>query len=117
MDVVLGEATAVQPDLILVLEPNADILKDVVRGVPDLAVEVLYPSTEKIDRGLKMETYARYGVGEYWIVDAERKTIEIYRLDRDANAYRLAATCRGNDLATTLLLPNLSHRSKRTLPC
>jgi len=116
MDVVLDDATAVQPDLILVLEPNAGILKDVVRGVPDLVVEVLSPSTEKIDRGLKMETYARCGVGEYWIADAERKTVEIYRLDREANAYRLAATCRGNDLATTPLLPNLSVASNELFP-
>lgn len=108
MDVVLDKATAVQPDLILVLEQNADILKDVVRGVPDLLVEVLSPSTEKIDRGLKMETYARHGVGEYWMVDGEKSVIEIYRLDRDAKAYRLAATCRGNDLATTPLLLKLS---------
>lgn len=108
MDVVLDKATAVQPDLILVLEQNADILQDVVRGCPDLVVEVLSPSTEKIDRGLKMETYARYGIGEYWIVDGEKKTIEIFRLDRDVKTYRLAATCRGGEVATTPLLQQLS---------
>lgn len=116
LDVVLGEATAVQPDLILVLKRNADILKDVVRGVPDLVVEVLSRSTEKIDRGLKMETYARYGVGEYWIVDAERKTVEIYRLDRGARAYRLSATCREGDVVTTPLLPELSTAASELLP-
>ncbi len=108
MDVVLAEATAVQPDLVLVLENNASILKDVVRGVPDLVVEVLSPSTAQVDRGLKMETYARYGVGEYWIVDIDSASIEIYRLDRGAEAYRFIETCRGADQATTPLLPGLS---------
>ena len=108
MDVVLGEATAVQPDLIFVLETNAGILRDVVRGVPDLLVEVLSPSTAKVDRGLKMETYARYGVAEYWLVDIEKLAIEIYRLDPAAKAYRLTQRCREGDVATTPLLPRLS---------
>jgi Uma2 family endonuclease len=108
MDVVLAEATAVQPDLILVLERNSSILMDVVRGVPDLVVEVLSPSTEKMDRGLKMETYARHGIGEYWIVDIPQSVIEIYRLDRVAMAYRLVETCREADRASTPLLPGLS---------
>ncbi len=113
MDVVLTEATAVQPDLVLVLENNATILKDVVRGVPDLVVEVLSPSTVQVDRGLKMETYARYGIGEYWIVDTESSSIEIYRLDRRSEAYRLIETCREADQATTPLLPGLSLQASK----
>ena len=109
MDVVLAEATAVQPDLILVLERNSSILNDVVRGVPDLVVEVLSPSTEKMDRGLKIETYARHGIGEYWIVDIPKSVIEIYRLDRSAMAYRLVETCR----ASTPLLPGLSIQADK----
>jgi Uma2 family endonuclease len=108
MDVVLAPATAPQPDLVVVLDKHASILKDVIRGVPDLVLEVLSPSTAAMDRGLKMEMYARYGVPEYWIADPEQKAIEIYRLDRKASAYRLAQTCRGGDRATTPLLPALS---------
>ncbi len=81
---------------------------DVVRGIPDLVVEVLSPSTEKMDRGLKMETYARHGIGEYWIVDIPQTGIEIYRLDRSAMVYRLVETCREADRASTPLLPDLS---------
>lgn len=113
MDVVLAEATAVQPDLVLVLENNASILKDVVRGVPNLVVEVLSPSTMQVDRGLKMETYARYGIEEYWIVDIERSSIEIFRLDRGAEAYRLIETCREADQAATPLLPGLSLQASK----
>jgi Uma2 family endonuclease len=60
---------------------SADTLKF---PIPDLIVEVLSPSTEKRDRGIKFEDYALHGVGEYWIVDAEAETIELHRLQGSA---------------------------------
>jgi Uma2 family endonuclease len=47
---------------------------------PDLVVEVLSPSTERIDRVIKFEDYAVHGVSEYWIVDPRKRTIEQYLL-------------------------------------
>jgi Uma2 family endonuclease len=107
-DVVLGPATAPQPDLVVVRNEHASILADVIRGVPDLVLEVLSPSTSSMDRGLKMETYARHGIPEYWIVDGDRQAIEVYRLDPADGAYRLIATPRRGEQATTPLLPTLS---------
>lgn len=108
MDVVLARDTALQPDLVVVLEGNRGIVRDVVRGVPDLVVEVLSPSTARRDTGLKLATYARHGVPEAWIVGDKMQTAEIYRLVTGAGAYQLAATCRAGDHATTPLLPRLS---------
>jgi len=108
MDVVLAPGTAIQPDLILVRRENRSVLKDVIRGAPDLVVEVLSPSTAERDRGLEMETYARYGVGEYWLVDDEERRVEIHRLERESGAYRLADTAAPGDAATTPLLPELA---------
>jgi Uma2 family endonuclease len=56
---------------------------------PDMAVEILSPTTQQIDRAIKFEDYAAHGVKEYWIVDAERKSIEQYLLAR--GVYELAA--------------------------
>ena len=50
---------------------------------PDFIVEVLSPSTKEIDRGIKFKDYAAHGVGEYWIVDPERETVEQYFLSDD----------------------------------
>ena len=61
---------------------------------PDLAVEILSPSTKRRDRGVKFEDYAAHGVAEYWIVDAEARVIEQYFLD-DAGRYLLAAKVSG----------------------
>ncbi len=50
---------------------------------PDLIVEILSTSTEKRDRGIKFIDYAEHGVGEYWIIDTDKKTVEQYLLDGD----------------------------------
>lgn len=43
-------------------------------------LEVLSPSTEKYDREEKKELYRKQEIDEYWIVDWQRKRIEIYNL-------------------------------------
>jgi Uma2 family endonuclease len=47
---------------------------------PDLAVEVLSPSTEEIDRDLKFKDYALHQVAEYWIIDPAAENVEQYLL-------------------------------------
>jgi len=105
IDVVLSPDTVVQPDLVVVLENNAAILQDVIRGVPDLVVEVLSPSTAARDRALKFETYARHGVSEYWIVDDDVPCVEIYRLAPGSSAYGQPGL---GDEVTSPLLPSLA---------
>lgn len=48
--------------------------------IPDLIVEVLSPSTEGRDRGIKFQDYALHGVKEYWIIDPVAESVEVYRL-------------------------------------
>lgn len=54
-------------------------------GVPKFIMEVLSDSTEKNDRGSKMELYKSVEVAEYWLVDWRKKQIEIYLLTTDEN--------------------------------
>lgn len=56
--------------------------------VPDFIVEILSESTEKVDRGVKLEDYAAHGVREYWIVDPHEQTLEQYLLDAEGG-YKL----------------------------
>lgn len=53
--------------------------------IPRFVMEVLSPSTEGYDRGEKMEIYRRQEIDEYWLVDWEKKQIEIYNLDYDSD--------------------------------
>ena len=50
-------------------------------GGPNLVIEVLSPSTEVNERGIKFQTYQKYGVHEYWMVNPEAKFVEVYGLD------------------------------------
>jgi Uma2 family endonuclease len=48
---------------------------------PDWVCEVLSPTTAALDRGRKMGSYAREGVGNLWLVDPEARSLEVYRLE------------------------------------
>lgn len=58
---------------------------NVFLDIPRFVMEVLSPSTEKYDRGEKMELYRQQEIDEYWIVDWQKKIVEIYNLDYDEN--------------------------------
>jgi Uma2 family endonuclease len=48
------------------------------QGPPDLVIEVLSPTTAARDRGEKFDLYERFGIYEYWMIDAEARFIEVY---------------------------------------
>jgi Uma2 family endonuclease len=85
LDLVLGPDDFLQPDLLFVRKDRIGIVNDhKAEAAPDLVIEVLSPATALRDRGLKRERYAQFGVPEYWIVDADARKIEIYRLKENS---------------------------------
>ncbi len=60
---------------------------------PDWVCEVLSPSTEALDRAVKLPVYAREGVRHAWLVDPELRTLEVFRLE--AGRYVLLGTHTG----------------------
>jgi Uma2 family endonuclease len=69
----------VQPDIVVVCDPSK--LDDRgCKGAPDLIVEIL-SSNWKHDRWTKYKLYERAGVREYWIVDPDRGSIEVFALN------------------------------------
>ena len=81
VDVVLSMHDIVEPDLIFVSKTRADMVtEDNIQGTPDLLVEIISPSSRAHDRVRKFRRYARFGVAEYWIIDPDEKTIEIFTL-------------------------------------
>ena len=78
MDVHLADHTVAQPDVLYVSPERQEILQTWIEGAPDLVVEVLSPSTARMDRLLKLNRYAEGGVREYWLVDPAARTIEFY---------------------------------------
>ena len=80
-DVLFAEGDYMEPDLLFVRKARLDVLSDRgVEGAPDLIVEITSPSTSDRDRGVKLQRYRFYGVGEYWIVDPEAERVEVWAL-------------------------------------
>jgi Uma2 family endonuclease len=77
-------------------------VQDWVRGAPDLIVEVLSPDGLERDRIVKRDLYAQNGVREYWIVDPEAKTVEVFTL-RDSR-YEPNGYFESNDILASPLL-------------
>ena len=73
-----------EPDILFVSHAHADRIGEQAYGPPDLIVEVVSASTRRTDRVEKFVEYARAGVSEYWLVDPEAQTIEIFTLQDDA---------------------------------
>ena len=110
LDVVLTEYDVVQPDLLLFTRARQHLLRadQVARIPPDLAIEILSPSTASNDRGRKKKLLARHAVQEFWLVDPKVPSIEVYRLmDRK---FALAQTAIGTDAIQSVLLPDLAVR-------
>jgi Uma2 family endonuclease len=75
-----SSVTEVQPDL-LVFSRAADAVEDGKRihmRALWLAVEVLSPSTTRLDRERKRTMYLGNGVREYWIVDGETRSVDVW---------------------------------------
>lgn len=72
--------TMVEPDISVVCDPSK--LDDIgCKGAPDLVMEILSPSTTRHDRFTKFNLYQRAGVREYWIVEPETQTVQVYTLE------------------------------------
>jgi len=108
IDVVLTNVDVVVPDLIYVSAERAVGLRaEGIFTAPDLAVEILSPSTRRRDELLKRRLYERNGVTEYWLIDPETDTIAVFR--RQEHTFELVATLRrsADDRLTSPMFPGL----------
>jgi Uma2 family endonuclease len=85
IDVYLDKYNNTQPDVLFITKERDFIIdpQQGITGAPDLIVEVLSPSTAKVDKVFKKALYLKFGVKEYWIVDPIYKSILVYVLNND----------------------------------
>ena len=104
--VVLDDENGLQPDLVFVSHDRAHIItENDIEGAPDLVVEVLSPSTEARDRGLKLRRYAASGVPHYWILDTDGPRSEERVLGDDG--YQLVGTFGPGEIFRPTIFPGL----------
>jgi Uma2 family endonuclease len=105
------------PDILFYTPDTAarlDLSGGYVRGVPDLVVEILSPSTADYDRTQKMDDYAACGVPWVWLVDQDTLRVEEYQWTPEGYLRRQAV-----DAQTPFrphLFPGLTLRGARLLP-
>jgi Uma2 family endonuclease len=101
-DVVFSRFDVVEPDLLYIAKERASIVTSAnVQGSPDLVVEVISESSERIDRATKLKLYARFAVKEYWIIDPVACSAEIYR-SQESGLELIQRLARENSLASPL---------------
>jgi Uma2 family endonuclease len=77
----------VQPDIVFVSKAQSQILvEEGIRGVPHMIVEILSPGTADRDRTVKKKLYNRHGVAEYWVVDPDAGSVEVWDIASGADA-------------------------------
>ncbi len=106
----LGPHDVFEPDVLFISESKMSLVdRQGMNGVPDLCIEIASPSTHSRDRTVKYERYAYFGVPEYWIVNADAQTVEVFALEN--HSYALLGIARGDEVIVSRVLPNLALRA------
>jgi Uma2 family endonuclease len=99
VDVVFDKYNTREPDLVMIHRSRSSIITiKAIMGVPDLVVETLSPYSIRRDRKGKLQTYARFGVPEFWIVDPLHSVLEQYVLPEGGQNYDLIEVYRDDEV-------------------
>lgn len=72
----------VEPDISVICDPNK-LTDRGCAGAPDWVIEIVSPSSRRMDYSTKVFKYRSAGVQEYWIVDPDKKRITIWDFEND----------------------------------
>ena len=85
-----GFAVFPKKDNINYVEPDVTVVCDRDKldergcnGAPEWAIEIVSPSSIKMDYERKKKLYQESGVEEYWIVDLQKEQVKVYRFSED----------------------------------
>jgi Uma2 family endonuclease len=87
----LGERHGRKPDVTAYFPGRKPPARGAVAIPPDIAIEIISPRPRDVrrDRVDKLREYAAFGVGCYWLLDPEARSLEVLELDSDGR-YRHA---------------------------
>ena len=105
-DVYLDNENVLQPDILFIAKERLNIIGEKnIQGAPDLVIEILSESSAYRDMVKKKKLYEQFGVKEYWIIDPEEKTVEIY--SRQDDSFALTKRFTEKNTLESPLLPGL----------
>jgi Uma2 family endonuclease len=82
LDMVLTNTRATRPDVVFISNERLGIIKERLMGAADLVAEIISPTSRRRDRIDKRDLYEQHGVKEYWLIDPEAATVEVWHLTR-----------------------------------
>lgn len=94
-----------QPDLMVMLAKHADRMTNEYWNGAHLVGEVVSDDDRRRDLELKRFEYARAGIPEYWIVDPQKNTITVLKLD-GSTSYAVHGEFHAGETVTSALLPD-----------
>jgi Uma2 family endonuclease len=95
-----------EPDVMWYDERHLDRIQDQFAGPPDLAIEVLSPSSRSVDLGVRLQEYAEAGIPEYWVVELDAENVSVYTLS--GADYELVVRYRNDEQIQSASVPALS---------
>lgn len=111
--VIFDDYNGVIPDLVFATHQR---MRTTVRGgrfqaAPEIAIEILSPgaSNQRRDRHVKRSLYNTQGIDEYWLVDPENRSLELYRRDPSGDL-AFETNLQQDDELTSALLPGFQVR-------
>nr|CDL66041.1 unnamed protein product [uncultured bacterium] len=78
----LDQDTYVEPDL-SVIRDTSKLDENGCHGAPDWIIEIVSPSSKRMDYGIKQFKYRSAGVREYWVVDISQKNVTVFDFEND----------------------------------
>ena len=96
--------TVVQPDICVICNPKI-IEEKAVFGTPDFVIEIIAGKQVKKDTQIKYSIYEEAGVGEYWIVFADMRFVEVFILEN--GKYQRLNTFSEDDVVPVKTLPGM----------
>lgn len=74
-----------EPDISVICDPDKLDQKG-CHGAPDWVIEIVSPSSRRMDYMRKLPVYQKAGVREYWIVDYDKQIISVHLLQETDEA-------------------------------
>lgn len=72
----------VEPDISVICDRDK-LDEHGCNGAPDWIIEVVSPSSKRMDRSIKLFKYRSAGVREYWMIDQAKNVVTVYFFEED----------------------------------
>lgn len=107
------DSTYLEPDLTVVCDLDKLDHRGCV-GAPDWVIEVMSPSSRRMDGLIKLMKYRQAGVRQYWLIDPDNRTVGVYLFSIHEEEEQVMFYSFDDDIPA-VLFPDLSIRLSELL--